>query len=210
MAKRLELTGQRFGRLTVSGFAGVNKRKTTLWVCSCDCGGTVTVVGTSLVSGNTKSCGCIGREKTTRRNTTHGKRYTRLYTIWSGMRQRCNYKYNKCYNQYGGRGIKVYSDWKSFQNFYNWSVKNGYRDGLSIDRIDNDKGYSPDNCRWVTPIEQAHNKRNVKEITYNGETHCLTEWARITGKCRKTISYRLAHGYSTEQALWGGRYEPKN
>lgn len=154
--KPKNITRKRFGKLTVSNYAG-NSR----WLCVCDCGNVVTVQTCKLNSGHTKSCGCL---KHIGYHTTHGKRQTRLYRIWSGMKSRCNNTKHPRYSDWGGRGIKVCDEWlHDFEKFYTWSMSHGYADNLTIDRIDNDKGYSPDNCRWATVKEQNSNKRNVKK-----------------------------------------------
>ena len=153
------LTGKVFGRLTVLQRAeSVNKR--TKWLCSCDCGNEIIVEAYNLKSGHTQSCGCWQREATSKANTTHGKRDTRLYRIWNCMKNRCYRKSYHAYEHYGGRGIRVCNEWlNNFQSFYDWSMANGYNDSLSIDRIDCNKGYNPKNCRCVTMAEQNKNKR---------------------------------------------------
>lgn len=168
MRKVVDLTGQRFGRLTVLERAPnqmVNlksgrKMSVTAWRCKCDCGGEKVIVGSSLKSGYTRSCGCLEKENRVKLLKTHGLTDTRLHRIWSGMKARCNRKTCPAYPNYGGRGITVCSEWEhSFIEFYNWAISHGYRDDLSIDRINNDKGYSPDNCRWATRHEQRINQR---------------------------------------------------
>ena len=154
----IDLTGQRFGRLTVLKRAEtINKR--TRWLCRCDCGEEVIVEAYNLKKGHTQSCGCLQREAASKANTTHGMRGSRLYRIWVCMHNRCYRKCYHAYNHYGGRGITICDEWHDFQAFQYWAIENGYNDDLSIDRIDNDKGYYPDNCRWVTMEEQNRNKR---------------------------------------------------
>lgn len=163
MSKTIDLLGSRFGRLTVISRDGSGCDGYASWLCQCECGKTVSVRGTNLRFGLTQSCGCYNREVATKgsseKNRTHGQYSTRLYKVWCGMRRRyqdinrANYKY------YGGRGIYVCSDWEQFENFFEWSVNNGHSDELSIDRIDNELGYEPNNCRWVTMAEQQQNKR---------------------------------------------------
>lgn len=161
----IDMTGQKFNRLTVVQRVGVTASRCSLWLCICDCGEKTIVRRSSLVSGSTKSCGCLKSQKfqmlgyaRKKPNTEH-----RLYTIWRGMRQRCYNSKQKRYKDYGGRGITVCDEWRDdYQAFYAWAMANGYRDDLSIDRIDNDGNYEPSNCRWATGKEQAHNKRCCK------------------------------------------------
>lgn len=203
MAKALDITGQRYGRLVA-----IKKVAKTChgakWLCKCDCGNEIITTTGCLRSGNTKSCGCISREKVIERNMTHGKAHQRIYNIYMAMKQRCYYRNSIGYQDYGERGIAICPEWlgeHGFQNFYDWSMNNGYTDNLTLDRIDNNKGYSPNNCRWATRKEQANNKRNNRFIEYNGEAHTLAEWAEITGMYHKTIAYRLDKGYPLEQVF---------
>lgn len=135
----------------------------------------------------------------------HGMRNTRIYNIWRTMRQRCTNPNCRNYKNYGGRGITVCDEWNDFQTFYDWAVKSGYSDSLTIDRIDNSKGYTPSNCRWSTQLEQQNNRRNTIFMTVNGVTHSLHEWSRITGIKSGTIWRRLSYGHSPEKALTKGR-----
>ena len=134
---------------------------------------------------------------------THHQSGTKLYDVWCAAKARCNNPKNKNYKHYGGRGIKVCDEWEnSFQAFYEWAMANGYKEGLSIDRIDNDGNYEPANCRWVTQEEQCNNRRTSHKLTYEGETHTITEWSKITGIKRKIISQRVNNlGWSIERAL---------
>lgn len=194
MSKASNLIGQRFGRLVVIARNGSNRRGQSLWLCQCECGKTVSTLGASLKRGNTKSCGCLSSDKVTARNTKHGESNTRLYHVWQGMKQRCEYQRHKNYPQYGGRGIALCSEWQNYENFKTWAINNGYKEGLSIDRINSDLGYEPDNCRWVDSITQARNKRNNHKINFNGETLTVSEWAQRLGVAPGTIRYRNNKG----------------
>lgn len=166
---RLDLTGKRFGKLTAVKITSIRKHRVPVWECLCDCGNTVYVTANHLSMGNQKSCGCINKEIERTGNLIHGKCKSRLYGVWTNMRQRCNNPSNTHYKYYGERGIKVCTEWEEdFINFYNWAMSNGYDENApygecTIDRIDNNKGYSPDNCRFVNLTVQANNKSNNRQ-----------------------------------------------
>lgn len=188
MSKLIDLTGKRFGKLTVICRVENNKHGQPQWRCHCDCGNETIVVGQKLRKGITKSCGCLVYEQKTR--LTHGMTGTVLHNRWLNMKSRCFNPHNKRYERYGGRGITICDEWLDFKNFYNWSVANGFSEELSLDRIDNDKGYCPDNCRWATPRQQANNTaRNVK-IEYTGKVKTLSQWCRDLGLNYKLVYYR--------------------
>lgn len=197
--KAADLTGEKFGKLTVVKRVTNETKNGVFWLCKCDCGNESVVKASNLRSGSTKSCGCI--RKKTIPSFRHGMSRTRMYGIWGGMKDRCsNPKYHG-YMNYGGRGISVCEDWKEFTNFYEWSMSNGYQDNLSLDRIDVNGNYEPSNCRWTTMMVQSNNKRNNRFIEYNGERKTLKEWSRETGLSDACISERLKFGWSIEEAI---------
>ena len=202
MGRKIDLTGQRFGRLTVIGFASRDKKYGhAKWLCQCDCG-KITDVDSSNLRRGQQSCGCLSRENLLASVTKHGKRHTRLYGIWVGMRQRCRDKNNKSYKRYGGRGITVCDEWnKDFTVFEKWAIENGYADNLSIDRIDNNGNYEPSNCRWADDFTQNNNKRDNVLITVGNDTYTATEWARLSGLKPSTIHNRLFIGWKPEDAV---------
>ncbi|MBU3186544.1 hypothetical protein [Clostridium estertheticum] len=192
-----DLSGKYFGRWKV--LEETEKQgEHRAWICECQCSNKTvrSVLGINLKSGKTKSCGCLNKEIT----TTHGKSGDRLYTIYNGMKARCNNKLNRDYHNYGARGIKVYSEWlENFMNFYNWAINNGYQENLTIERIDVNGGYNPDNCTWITIQDQQLNKRKTFEIEYKGVAKTLSDWSRELNLGYKTLEYRYKKGYREEQ-----------
>lgn len=184
-----DLTGGKFGRWTVLERCG-HKGKSIAWKVICECGKESLLTGGSLTSGNSKSCGCLNDERIKKLNFKHGER-NRLYSIWKNMRKRCNNPNNPAFNNYGGRGIEVCEEWNDYLKFKKWAISNGYNSDLTLDRIDNDKGYSPYNCRWATRKEQNRNKRNSRLITHNGVTRTCAEWSEITGIPYQTLQGRI-------------------
>lgn len=192
-----------FGRLSVIGYAGNNKHRSAMWLCQCRCGNVVKVKGAQLRRGRTKSCGCLQRDTASKlakeynssqnykspSHLIHGGAKTRIYGIWNKMKQRCGNPNYEHFERYGGRGITVCAEWMNdFEAFRDWSMANGYSDSKSIDRIDNDKGYSQDNCRWVSTQQQVRNRSVTVSLDHNGQVKTLKEWADEYG-----INYKLAH-----------------
>jgi len=194
------LVGIEFGRLTVTGLDH-RKNSFNYWECQCSCGKVRVVRGDSLSKGSTRSCGCLTVDMAIKTHTKHDKWGTRIYMIWNGMKQRCENEKDKAYKNYGARGIGFCDEWSDFNNFYNWSMDNGYVDDLSIDRIDNNGNYEPKNCRWATFAIQARNKRGNRFITHGGETMCWKDWESKLNLSRGLIRNRLLRGWSEEQAL---------
>ena len=179
------------------------------WLCQCECGSDPIVINQDRLRDNmhgTKSCGCLSREATIKRNiqmAKHGLSGTRLYKIWKCMHMRCYNQNDEHYKDYGGRGIIICEVWKNnYINFYEWAINNGYNDNLTIDRIDVNGNYEPDNCRWTTVQAQQNNKRSNVFLTYNGETHTIMEWANILGVDKyNKLYWRYSQGWSVEDIL---------
>lgn len=208
MSKKIEMTGKRFGRLTVVKESHRGQRYERFWECVCDCGNTKVINGSSLRHGITKSCGCLSKELASKRSRTHGMTRTKLFNTWQHMRRRCQSKSVPSYSRYGGRGISVCKEWdESFIAFRDWAMANGYRDDLSIDRIDVNGNYEPSNCRWATMEEQSLNKRETIYIEYKGETKPLLTWCKEFGlKYASCYERHRAHPErSGEYVLFGDR-----
>lgn len=172
------LTGKKFGRLTVI-IRTKSKNKRAMWLCKCNCGNEKIVSSADLLKGCVKSCGCLAKEIRQKGQPKHNLYHTRIYKIWSSMKNRCYLKSHIAYKNYGGRGIKVCDEWKNdVVEFYNWAINNGYKDNLSIDRINNELNYCPENCRWATSLQQQNNTRNNLKYVYNGEILTLAEISR--------------------------------
>lgn len=198
MKKVIDLTGKRFGKLVVIEQSDLRKNNHIVWVCKCDCGNEYLVRGNSLRNGTTKHCGC-DRHKYLQ-NSDQNK--IRLRGIWRGMKDRCYNRNHRQYKNWGGRGIGVCSDWlNNFESFYNWAISNSYNENLTLDRIDVDKNYGPDNCRWVTMKEQCSNKTNNVVLNFKGEIKTLPKWASQYNIPRRTLYSRLTSGWSVEKAL---------
>lgn len=209
MSKFVDLTGMKFGYLTVieRGKTHItpNGTKQTIWKCRCACGKNVDVGANTLKSGNTKSCGCLKLEMLLSRSTKHGcrkeKHTDRLYQIWRGMTARCRNDF-----RYAGRGITVCDDWKDYTTFKVWAYANGYDENApfgecTIDRIDNNGNYEPSNCRWVNNYKQQQNTRRNRLIEYKGEVKCVSVWAREIGISPDAFYNRLNTGWTIDEIM---------
>ncbi len=194
----IDYSGIKYNKISIIDYYG--KKPTAnrhFWNAECDCGEKMIITATNIRKKKSKSC--MHCSKPTK---THGKTNTRLFYIWQSMKDRCYNKNNQDYYNYGQKNIRVCDDWNNdFMNFYNWSMRNGYNKKLTIDRINNDKGYQPNNCRWATNIEQANNKKNNIIIEYKGVRDTLPNWARKTGIKPGTLQYRYYNNWDVERML---------
>lgn len=193
-----DLTGMKFNRLAVESFA-YRDGKNYYWNCVCECGSKRRLQGGLLTSGKVVSCGCYNREVITK----HGLDGNKLYHVLNSMKHRCDSPKSKSYHRYGGRGITVCDTWRNDPySFIGWAMTHGYEDGLSIDRIDNDGNYCPENCRWVDKRTQARNTSHNTWLTYKGETKTISEWADEYGINRSTLCIRIHKmGWPIDKAL---------
>lgn len=195
------LIGRRFGRLVVTARSGT-KGSFATWDCDCDCGGKkIGVRSTDLTGGMVKSCNCLRVEACGYRFRSHGKSKTRLYRCWQQMVYRCHRPGNAAYKDYGARGILVCEEWHDMESFFSWATSNGYADDLEIDRIDNDRGYSPDNCRWTTKIVNANNRRVSARRVFLGKEMTLKEASRHFGIPYTGLWARLDRGWDPDEAV---------
>ena len=194
-SKIKDLTGQKFNHLTALRIAS---RNPLYWECRCDCGNAKNVRPSNLVRGQVKSCGCIHHKG----NPKHNQCYTRVYRIYAKILRRCFSSDEPCFNNYGGRGITMCDEWKnSFTSFSEWAYSHGYKEGLSIDRIDNNGNYCPENCRWVDPCVQSNNRRINRVFTIGGKTQTLSQWCHDYDIPYSRVHARLHSGWEVEEAL---------
>lgn len=186
------MIGYKFAKLTV-----IKKQDEKHWICECECGNKIIATNTEIKRKYIKNCGCDKTKRIVKH--THNNR---IYNIYYGMKRRCLNKENKDYKNYGAKGITICKEWQEdFLNFYNWAINNGYADNLSIDRIDNNGNYEPNNCRWVTMQEQHRNYSQNRNYTINNQTRCLTEWCEIYHMKYTTVIDRLKKGATILDAL---------
>lgn len=208
--KPLKLEGQKFGRLTAIKFYGHNTSNKRTWLCKCECGNKIVAIGSNLVNGNTKSCGCLKAEEQSKRFKTHGhtigRKISPTYHSWSGMIARCKNINHSSYYLYGALGISVCERWLNFENFL--ADMGEKPKGTSIDRIDSSKGYFKDNCRWATDSQQALNKKCIPKITYCGISKPYKEWADFLQISSANIRARLRLGWSLDEALGFKGFHP--
>lgn len=213
MRALIDLTGQKFDRLTAIERV-ITDKKRTLWFCECVCGNTTVAEGWGLRNGRSRSCGCYVKDKAKENFTKHGCRQTRLYVRWVNMRDRCANQKSKSYERYGGRGISVCDGWRDdFSSFNAWATSSGYKDDLTIERIDNNGNYEPSNCCWIPMKDQAKNRRSTTRINIGGITKSLTEWERSTGIQEGTLRKRMHLGWRNGDLLnpvRKGNYGKKN
>ena len=196
---RRDLRRMKFGKLTVLSEAGYSKSGNLVWKCLCDCGRIACVVGSKLLNGHTKSCGCLKFSE-----DICGESHTRLYHIWKDMWKRCTSPGNDNYRWYGGKGITVCPQWRSYTQFREWAHANGYQDNLEIDRINSDGNYEPGNCRWITHKEQTNNMSSNRLIVYKDKTITAAQFSEMTGISYHVILRRLNKGWSAEKIVREG------
>lgn len=214
MPKTIDMVGYKTGLITVIERAGSAKGQTT-WLCQCTCGKKFIQYGGPLRAGKIKSCGHLWKSRSERQKIAyrsiakekHSGCADRLYFVWASMRRRCDSPKNTSYKNYGGRGIRVCDEWNNdYGAFRNWAISSGYdenapRGACTLDRINPDGNYCPENCTWVSMKKQSNNRRNTYTITLNGETHTASEWAEITGIPRDRIYTRYKSGWPAEKIL---------
>ena len=189
--------GEKYNRLTI-----IENLENAMVKCKCDCGNVIVSRRNSVKNGITSSCGCYHRETVGKINRTHGMTNHKLYKTWRNMKSRCSNPNATKYSIYGGRGIKVCDEWNNnYMAFYNWSINNGWKPELSIDRINENGNYEPTNCRWADAVTQNNNLRSNHNVTYNGRTQSVYAWAKELGINKKTLSERIRRGWPIERAF---------
>lgn len=215
----IDLTGDRFGRLIATKLIGKDAHGNAQWLCQCDCGNEHTVSSHYLRRGSSTSCGCRRKEEAAKiikarfpkvkppkpSTRNHGLSETKLYKVHTNMRQRVHNETHPQYKDYGGRGVSICDEWdgvgQKFLNFYDWALTSGYTEGLTLDREDVEKGYSPSNCRWVDMKTQCNNRRSNVTYTYEGKTMTSSEWSRSLGGTNDLVRMRIQNGWTVDRAL---------
>jgi hypothetical protein len=200
MSKTKELIGLKFERLTVLCLSVRNANGKQQWECVCDCGNKKIISEYRLITGVTKSCGCIHREQLVKRNTKHGLYNHELYPIWTDIKQRCNNLDHQSYENYGGRDITICKRWTKFEVFLRDIGEKPFL-GAELDRKDNDGNYQPGNVKWVTRTTNQRNKRTNHKLTYKNKTLCMSEWVELTGITESAIRNRLRSNWSIDKIL---------
>ncbi|MDN4069265.1 hypothetical protein QYF50_15540 [Paenibacillus vini] len=187
-------------------FAGKNRHNQATWLCECECGTLKTVRGSGKI--DSRSCGCLQRETAAKTLASvarkHGDFGTPLYRVWAAMRSRCQNKNTVEYRNYGGRGVKVFQSWNEYEDFKRWSLISGYQHGLTLDRIDYNGNYEPNNCRWITIQDQQRNRRDNIWINVEGKPMIIAEISRLTGILDKTLYSRYKKGARSFEELTSG------
>lgn len=200
--------GDKFGYLTIANMP--NNLRNEKVTCICDCGNTVEVFLSNLIKGTTRSCGCKRSFFASQSRCANGESRSILYRKWARMNTRCYNPNTHYYKNYGGRGIKVCDEWRhSYVNFKEWAITHGYSDELTLDRIDVNGNYCPENCRWITMAEQSNNKRTNRFLEVNGERKTLAQWSRETGLDPSLIRWRLENGKSLSECISTKKYSTK-
>ena len=185
--KRINITGERYGKLVAIQYSHTDSNKKAVWICKCDCGNTCYVRAKDMRSGNTKSCGCYAVEVAKKVNTKHGACNTRLYRIHSMMKNRCRNPKDRHWKWYGAKGISICDEWMQFEPFREWALSNGYAENLVIDRKDSSNGYSPDNCQWITQSENATKANNLRWHGQERLYSCTDKRGTRRLKCRTEL-----------------------
>ena len=202
MKKEIDITNKKFGRWTAIKFSHKDKNGQHFWLCKCECGTVKTVNKISLLQGKTLSCGCYSKEINIIRSTKHNLSHTRIYRIYMAIKARCYNEKVLCFKHYGGRGITICDEWKNdFVKFYDWSMNNGHNDTLTIDRINVNGNYEPNNCRWISLQEQFKNRRSNRKYFYKNEEHTISEWSKIKNINYFTLRSRLDRGWDIGKSL---------
>lgn len=200
-----DVSGKKFNKLVFVRRTNERRNGNILWECKCDCGNVTLVKKWDVTSGNTKSCGCLKMDvvkKMNQQNTSHGMSGTKIYKIWESMKRRCDSNKTERYSNYGGRGITYCDKWDKFEGFHEWSKKSGYKEGLSIDRIDVNGNYEPSNCRWVTLEKQSFNKTNSRKVAYKNKELTIAELAKETGKSYHLLYQRIVKlGWNVNESI---------